>query len=133
MKKTLIMIVVVLCFAITIAEAADWVLITSSNDGDKIYIDQESIKHNSTNTIKVWEKHVPEGSTFEKPFNSKKVTRLLVYREYDCEQKRKRKLQSDFYFEDGSKQEYQGPDEWSYVIPETVAEIIIQYLCKNEK
>jgi hypothetical protein len=133
MKRTHIMIVFVLFFSITIAEAADWVLITSSNDGDKIYIDEESIKHISKNTMQVWEKHVPEGSTFEKPFNSKKVTQLLVYREYDCDQKRKRKLQSNFYFEDGTKQEYQGPDEWSYVIPETVAEEIIQYLCKNGK
>jgi len=127
------MIVFVLFFFVSITEAADWVLITLSNSGDKIYIDKESIKHNSKNTFKVWEKHLPEGSTFEKPFNSKKVTRLLVYREYDCDQKMKRKLQSNFYFEDGSKQEYQSPDEWSYVIPETVAEAILQYLCKNGK
>jgi hypothetical protein len=133
MKKIFIMIVFVLFFVVSIAEAADWVLITLSNGGDKIYIDEESIKHNSKTTIKVWEKHVPEGRTFEKPFNSKKVTQLLVYREYDCEQKRKRKLQSNFFFEDGSKQEYQGPHEWSYVIPDTVAEEIIQYICKKGK
>lgn len=133
MKKTFIMIVFGLFFAVSITEGADWVLISLSNTDDKIYIDKESIKHNSKNTIIVWEKHVPKGSTFEKPFNSKKVTRLLVYREYDCDHKMKRKLQSNFYFEDGSKQEYQSPDEWSYVIPETVAEAIIQYLCKNGK
>jgi hypothetical protein len=133
MKRTLIMIVFVLFFVVTIAKASDWVLITLSNDGDKIYIDEESIKQNSKNTTKVWEKHVPAGNTFEKSFNSKKVTQLLVYREYDCDKGRKRKLQSNFYFEDGSKQEYQGPDEWTYVIPETVAEEIVQYLCQNEK
>lgn len=133
MKKILIMIAFVMFFVTTIAEGADWVLITLSNGGDEIYIDEESIKHNSKNTIKVWEKHVPEGSTFEKPFNSKKVTQLLICREYDCDQGRKRKLQSNFYFEDGSKQEFQSPDEWSYVIPDSVADEIIKYLCKNGK
>jgi len=133
MKITLIMIAFVLFFVTTIAEGADWVLITLSTSGDKIYIDEEGIKHHSKNTIKVWEKHVPKGSSFEKPFNSKKVTQLLIYREYDCDQGRKRKLQLSFYFEDGSKQEYQGPKEWSYIIPDTVAEAIIKYLCKNGK
>jgi hypothetical protein len=131
MKKILIMIAFVLFFVTTIAEGVDWVLITLSGGGDKIYIDEESIKHNSKNTIKVWEKHVPTGSTFEKPFNSKKVTQLLIYREYDCDQERKRQLQLNFYFEDGSKQEFQSPDEWSYVIPDSVAEAIIKHLCKN--
>lgn len=133
MKKILIMIAFVLFFVTTIAEGADWVLITLSNSGDKIYIDEASIKHSSKNTIKVWEKHVPEGSTFEKPFNSKRVTQLLIYREYDCDQGRKRQLQLNFYFEDGSKQEFQSPDEWSYVIPDSVADEIIKYLCKNGK
>ena len=133
MKKILIMIAFVLFFVTTVAEGADWVLITLSNVGDKIYIDEESIKHNSKNTIKVWEKHVPKGSTFEKPFNSKQVTQLLVYGEYDCDQGRKRRLQLHFYFEDGTDQKYPGPNEWSYVVPDTVAEVIIKYLCKNGK
>lgn len=133
MKKILIMILFVSFFVTAIAEGADWVLITSSDSGDKIYIDEESIKHNSSNAIKVWEKHVPEGSTFEKPFNAKKVTQLLIYREYDCDQGRKRQLQLNYSFEDGSKQEYQSPDEWSYVIPDSVAEAIIKYICKNGK
>jgi len=107
--------------------------ITLSNGGDKIYIDEESIKHKSNRTIEVWEKHVPEGGTFEKPFNFKKVTQLLIYREYDCDQGRKRQLQLHFYFEDGTDQKYPGPNEWSYVVPDTVAEVIIQYLCKNGK
>ena len=47
MKKILIMIAFVLFFVTTIAEGADWVLITLSNGGDEIYIDEESIKHNS--------------------------------------------------------------------------------------
>ena len=106
-------------------------LITLSNDSDKIYIDEESIKHNSNNKVKVWEKHVPEGSTFEKPFNAKKVTQLLILREYDCDQGRKRQVQLNFYFEDGTKQEYQSTDEWSYVVPDTVADEIMKYICKK--
>ena len=133
MKKILGMILFFLFFVAAITEGADWVLITSSDGGDKIYVDEESIRRNSSNTIKVWEKHVPEGSTFEKPFNSKKVTRLLIYREYDCDQGRKRRLQIHFYFEDGTNQNYPGLHEWSYIVPGTVAEEIIQYVCKNVK
>lgn len=133
MKKILGMILFISFFVAAITEGADWVLITSSDGGDKIYVDEESIRHNSSNTIKVWEKHVPEGSTFEKPINSKKVTRLLIYREYDCDRGRKRRLQLHFYFEDGTNQNYLGLHEWSYIVPDTVAEKIIQYVCRNVK
>jgi hypothetical protein len=111
-------------------EAADWKLITESEDGNtSLLVDEESIQPLSSGTMRAWLKLVNK-----KPqdVESKHISSYLDYREFDCAERRARSLKSIYYFTDGTN-DSSGEDEWLYVTPDTIQAGIYDYVCKKSR
>lgn len=130
MKKLLrVFVVAGLFFACcTMAEAANWVLAGTSEDGNaSLYVDKESIKSSPQNVTMAWTKFLfgnPES------FESKMFSQMLVYMEYGCNEKKTRMLELTFYYTDGSQETFSPAREWRSVKPGTLENESFQYLCR---
>ncbi len=130
MRKLLIMSVVAgLCLlSCPSAEAANWVLAGTSEDGNaSLYIDIESIGSSSQNVTSVWAKFLfgnPE------PFESKFFSQMSALMEYDCTWNRSRMLELIFDYTDGSHETFKPEGDWRSVKPDTLENDAYQRLCE---
>ncbi|HDH06043.1 MAG TPA: hypothetical protein ENH01_10105 [Nitrospirae bacterium] len=75
-KKALLINILALFLMSTITEGANWLYFIENERGDKFYIDMESIRHTSRDTIRVLKK--------VEPGNSSKISSLVSDIELDC-------------------------------------------------
>jgi len=50
--------------------------------------------------------------------------------EFDCSEKRIRTLQNNFYYTDYTSDKDAGEHSWSYIAPDTVESVLLEYVCK---
>lgn len=116
----------------------EWIKVTSTSKGDTIYVNHKFVKKGGTfgreeGVVRVWTKTV-----FKKfEINSaKKVYQNAVAKkleEFDCVNKKSREITSILYDSDGNviyngeNREYD--TNWEFVIPETVGEGTLTFVC----
>ncbi len=131
MKKLLLIAIVLvgLCFfSYPQAEAANWVLAGTSEDGNaSLYLDEESIGSGPQNVTGARAKFLfgnPE------PFEEKFFSQMLVRIEYDCNEKKSRILELTFDYTDGSSETFKPEGGWRQVKSGTLESEAYQRLCK---
>ncbi len=121
-----------LCVA-TLVEGADWVLIGKSKDGNlSISVDKESIDQVSEDIVRSCQRF-----SYVKPIllnNSQKpVTKIVAYREWDCDGEKYNNLQVTFYYVDGTKEtETYKYALWHHIKQSTPESNLFEYVCTQE-
>jgi hypothetical protein len=112
------------------AEAADWKLISESEDGNmSLSVDEESIQVSSNGLMRAWLKLANKEPEH---VESKRISSYLDYREFNCAERRARSLKTIYYYTDGTN-ESSDEDQWLYVTPDSVQDGIYGYVCKKVK
>ncbi|GEM_PF-3148382 len=102
------------------SDSKRWVYVGTTNDGDKYYLDS-NVKRQTSGFIRGWVKIVRNDRTFS-----------LYLEETDCKEQRTRLLGFSKYSVSGELLETDSSTRtptWSYVIPETIGEDILQMVC----
>ncbi len=107
------------------AFAADWVLVSESSDGGKLYIDRQSIRAMPNGYKRAWNR-----AHFAKPDRAGN-TGFRTFDEFDCTGGRSRRLQWTLFKEEEILSTDSGPAEWKFVAPETIAEAQLNFICEN--
>lgn len=119
---------VLLLACLSSAEAANWALVGTSEDGNaSLYIDKESITGGPQNVTTAWTKFLfgnPES------FESKSFSQMSVYIEYDCNEKKTRVIELTFDYTDGSHETFKTDRQWHSAKPATLENEAFQYLCR---
>jgi len=125
----IILLALGLFFLSVTSEGADWKLIGKNKDGILIFVDTESIKHISKTVDRAWVKF-----SFEKPepIDLTFLKSQLLYFENDCSEDKVRILQGMQYYTDGTYDDIPS-GSWKYIAPDTINELIHNYLCKSKK
>jgi hypothetical protein len=123
--KLAVLIAVVVISLPAPALAADWVLVSTAVDGDKYYIDRQSIRTVPNGYKRAWERdNYAEANEFG-------ATSAKLYWEYDCIEKRRRNM-SVIIFKDAELITNRNKvDDWSYVSPESVEEGLLHFVCRK--
>ena len=124
-------LVLVLCMYLICGQAAlaaEWVPYSESNEGDKSYLDAESITVRGDKRI-AWtkvEKAAPVA------YEGGVLSSWMALIEVDCKAKTQRTISEVGYHPDGSML-YQFPEQnkASAVVPESVGEIRLEAMCKR--
>jgi len=110
------------------ALAADWVLVGENVSDDKYYIDRQSIRLMPNGYKRAWIR-----SVYNTP-SKFGDTSAKVYHEYDCSQGRRRMLTSTYYKGEevtGSGNTVGSNAEWQYSSPESIGEILFNFVCRK--
>jgi hypothetical protein len=119
MKFVLSVLAAVLMAAPT--SAADWVRSEVTIDQTS-YVDSASLRR-AGDVVRAWEK------TTYPPTNPKKWKEVKSLSEFDCASRQSRVLTLTVYFTDGNNETENKVTEWKYVVPETVGESILDFVC----
>jgi hypothetical protein len=120
MKKSLIACAIILT-CIT-AQAANWVHIGEGVDKSTIAVDTESITRdpNSRNLVTSWYRIIFANGSYN-----------LIATQNDCARRTSRMLQMNGYSPDHHETGSFGPTLWSHIIPETMGEAHMKFVCKK--
>lgn len=124
--KILSVVMTLFCLSLVsgLSEGTVWTLITKDHSGDvDVFIDQESVRRMSANTIRAWVKY---RYSPPKRFDSKYITELAVYSEYYCTGESHKIIQSIGYFTDGTSE----TDSSERQAPVLLDDVTYKYLCK---
>jgi hypothetical protein len=107
------------------ALAADWVLLDKGVDGDKLYIDRQSIRAMPNGYKRAWLQFILSEA------NEDGNTKFKTYTEYNCIEKQSRNLSIIFY--KGEDVTFNGSrvGNWTYVAPESLEESLLQFVCRR--
>jgi hypothetical protein len=107
------------------ALAADWVQVADAINGDKYYIDRQSIRTTPNGYRRGW---IRNKYNTENEFGS---TSDKIFYEFDCNEKRKRVLSSIFYKGEEVTSSRSVTGGWDYVPPESVSEVFLMFICRK--
>jgi hypothetical protein len=129
MKKLLF----VLLFLFSSIVHAQWILVSESDDGqEKFFIEKKSITQ-INQYIRVWVKVEFTSKSIMSTNNNIRSAR--VYEEYDCREKKFRKLSVEFFKQPNLIDQQAKIDEqasWTFVAPESNNEGRLIFVCKNK-
>jgi hypothetical protein len=130
MKLSIVLVLVLLiAFPLSI-EGAEWIPYATTEIGTELYLDKESINHESDYVIKVREK-----SKYGTPrkIANQSYFELWRYVELDCKEKRLRVLESTFFLVGGDTRTTtgRGKDEWVRIEPGGNNDVLHKTLCKD--
>lgn len=125
MRKILIMVAIIAAGLHTAAVAADWVFVSENTDGDRFYIERQSIQTTSKNYKRAWVK-----AYYQIPFGH--ITGFKNFEEYDCREGRSRSLQIIYFSGREIVSIRNKPDVWSFAAPQTSAETKLKYVCFDQ-
>jgi hypothetical protein len=127
MKKTLLVVFLVLAALSAHAETAEWVFIAADEYGIEYYIDKSSIQQEGP-YVRAWSKMMaPKEGTLEDRLYAFDV---VHHEEYDCAERKIRSLKTISYFRDGTYVEAgSGPFSWKRVEPDSVEEKQMRLVC----
>ena len=110
-----------------VADGAEWRYITTNDIDTKFYIDVDSIKRSSHNSVKAWFKQE------EKQSSKDNFSHSLLYQEFDCTEKRIRFLSIRIFYTDRKLPlSIDKTDDWVYVRPDSAYEAELHFLCSKE-
>ena len=124
-KKALLINILALFLMSTITEGANWLYFIENERGDKFYIDMESIRHTSRDTIRVLKK--------VEPGNSSKISSLVSDIELDCKGSRIKFLKGTIYFKDGKTGTNRKNGKFQKVTAEDIEESLLELVCSLKK
>ena len=119
----------------------NWIKVTITNDGDTVYINDTFVKKGGVygiddGVIRVWTKMIFPVYDLKLNGKSKKYKNavLKTLGEYDCNNQKTRTITHILYSSDG-KVIYNGDNQeneenWTFVVPESVGETILNSICK---
>jgi hypothetical protein len=107
----------------TAAIAADWVWVTESTNGNRGYVDRESIRTMPNGYKRAWVR-----TYLSKP-DRDGDTGYRALNEYDCSERRMRGLQTTWFKDEVVTRTHNKPNEWLYVAPESTGETQLNYVC----
>ncbi|GBE04047.1 hypothetical protein BMS3Abin09_00971 [bacterium BMS3Abin09] len=123
-KFLLIGIIAVLFFSVS-AESADWLNYVEGKDGALFYVDMESIKPTSENTISISKKVEPAGSS--------DIASVLSEVEMDCNNSMIHYLKETTRFKDGKSQSSWKNEKFRKVTVEDNDEALLELICSLKK
>ncbi len=114
----------------------EWELVVlGASDEASAYIDNNSIKRSPEKTLRAnykmaWSNPIIRMSKFE----NKLMSNYIAHKEFDCNNGQMRCHAITIHFTDGTKEteEFSDPS-WETPSPNSVAEAILEYICKEEK
>lgn len=95
-----------------------------NNKGDNYYVDLDSIKHTSSETVRI-SKRVE--------FKDSSGYFLVSDIELDCEEKRIRVLKETYHDKNGEVKTTQKNEKWQYVNAEDIDELLLEFICSLKK
>jgi hypothetical protein len=108
-----------------VADGADWTPLTKGRSEDvEVFVDRERVEHISDTVNRAWIKY---RYSVPKQFDSKRITELAVYSEYNCNEGKYKILQTIEYFTDGTS-ETDSSERQGYILHD---DIPYAYLCKE--
>ncbi len=122
----LIAIAIIFLFTLTAqVEGADWKEVYE-NDKAIFFLNVSKITKLPNNHYKAWEK-----LTFKDP--TSKLRKSILYKEYDCDNKRRRYLQVSLFDKNGGAKTNSEIRPWQYVVPDSPDELMLTLVCNNYK
>lgn len=102
--------------------AADWVLVSSGENGaSTFHVDRNSI-HRTGAVVRYWKREDyvsdPDG-----------MTQSIVLSEDNCATGEHRSVQVTSYYSNGRSKTDSGPSLWLYVVPDTIGEEVLNFVC----
>lgn len=134
MKAKSIIILIMLSFS-SIIFSQEWVLVRTTSNGNQFYVRDKPVKKRG-NIITIWTKTTGENIKTIKDGNELilKNGYFLQLNDYDCENLRSKLLSVVYYDSEGNVvKSIDSKDfltEWTYIIPETIGETIINKVCE---
>ena len=118
-------ITITLVFIASSAYCADWLYFIESSEGDKHYIDLDSIKRSPESIVSVKRK-------IESKYSSK-LEYVITEFEMDCEKVKIRKMSDKAYGQEGFTTSTMSKSEWQAVNPEGIDESLYELACSLKK
>ena len=118
-------ITITLVFIASSAYCTDWLFYIESGDGDKHYIDLDSIKRSPESIVSVKRKIESKDSS--------KFEYVISEFEMDCEKVKIRKMSVKAYGQDGFTTSTMSKSEWQTVNPEGIDESLYELACSLKK
>ena len=107
------------------ALAADWVWVSDSANGDKYFVDRQSVRTMPNGYKRAWIR-----SSYSKP-DPDGTTGSRYFKELDCTEGRDRNLQSTFFKGEKNWGTDYNPTKWAYIEPETNGEAMFKFICRK--
>ena len=124
-KIFLLLIFTSLLFLTGRAQSADWLNYVEGKGGEMVYVDMESIKSTSENTIRVLKKVEPAGSSI--------IVSVLSEIEMDCKNSMIRYLKETTYFKNGKSSSISKSEWFRNVTIEDDDESLMELVCSLKK
>ena len=124
-NKILLLGILALLLLTVYAESANWLNYVEDKGGSRIYVDMESIKSTSANTIKLLKKVEPGGLSG--------IDSVLSEMEMDCGNSMIRYLKVTTYFNDGKSEIASRDEEFRKVTVEDDDELLMELVCSLKK
>lgn len=124
-------LLIISCLYSGVSFGADWFLVATASDETRTYINRESFKYDPYNdSVTIWLKK----DNFKTLLSKGYAVELKQLENYSCEAKTVRNISSVAYDAKGDVLETINTNsEISHIIPDTVGEAVMNYLCKNPK
>ena len=107
------------------AESSDWLNYVEGKGGTLVYVDIESIKSTSADTIRILKKVEPAGSS--------EIASVLSEIEIDCRNSMIRYLKETTHFRDGKSESTSKNEEFRKVMVEDDDESLMELVCSLKK
>ena len=134
MRKLSLLILIVTCCSFSKLLAQDWTFVCNSKDGKEKYYLKSTPVSNDGGDIKVWSKTLM--SKYINPKNKKtylNVEYKILY-EFDCTDRKMQFLSINVYNASGDiiySYEFKSYElEWKHIVPETIAEQLLDKACE---
>ena len=124
-KKTLLISILALFLFSTLTEGVNWLYFMENERGDKFYIEMDSIRHTSHNTVRILKK--------VEPGNSPEISSLVSDLELDCKGSRIKSLKEITYFKNGKTKIIRGNKKFQKVTAEDIEESLLELVCSLKK
>jgi hypothetical protein len=113
--------VIAAAFIANPAQAAEWVR-SGWNADQTSYVDVSSFRRDG-NVVRAWEKAIYSAT------NNRNWREARTLSEFDCSSKQTRILTITVYFKDGKVETESAGTDWRYVVPDTVGDSILDFVC----
>jgi len=118
-------IFIVLLFLTVPAESANWLNYVEGKGGDMVYVDMDSIKSMSADTIRIFKKVEPAGSS--------EIVSVLSEIELDCKNSMMRYLKDTTYLRNGESSTASKNEKFRKVTIEDDDESLMELICSLKK
>lgn len=102
------------------ALAENWIYVASSDSSTR-YVDHGTFRRTGP-YVQFWSRTIYKT-------NPNNWIEDRTYEEVNCSQRQKRSLQITFYYKNGTSESTSRPSDWSYVVPGTVGEALLEHVC----